>query len=197
MTPNNASPNKNMTQGAMPASARPLHNAANNIRPAPSLQGVWRKDFQNSDMEALTKAVEAMKLGRIQKMAAISMINGLNVNLNDSRDPSSATIQYLLKVPTPFYKIIEQYHQGLETQMQRRDMRAGKQKAVAHSLNAQEMHVELSWSGQLAGHVNETYKMNSKGQLIVKGVMEVDGEKFVVEQVYNKEDNTPLKSSEC
>lgn len=66
MTPNNASPNKNMTQGAMPASARPLHNAANNIRPAPSLQGVWRKDFQNSDMEALTKAVEAMKLGRIQ-----------------------------------------------------------------------------------------------------------------------------------
>lgn len=65
MAPNNASPNKNMAQGAMPASARP-NNAANNIKPAPSLQGVWRKDFQNSDMEALTKAVEAMKLRGIQ-----------------------------------------------------------------------------------------------------------------------------------
>ncbi len=66
MTPNNASANKNTgPQGA--ASARPLHNAAvNNIRPAHSLHGVWRKDFENSDMESLTKAVEAMKLGRIQ-----------------------------------------------------------------------------------------------------------------------------------
>jgi hypothetical protein len=67
MTPNNASANKNTTpQGAASASARPLHNAVNNIRPADSLHGVWRKDFENSDMESLTKAVEAMKLGRIQ-----------------------------------------------------------------------------------------------------------------------------------
>jgi len=125
------------------------------------------------------------------------MINGLNVNLNDSRDPSSCTIQYLLKVPTPFYRIIEKYNQGQETEMQRRDLRAGKQKAVAHSLNPQEMHVELSWSGQLPGHVDETYKMNNKGQLVVKGVMEVNGEKYVVEQVYNKDGNSPSKSSEC
>lgn len=133
----------------------------------------------------------------LQKMAALNMINGLNVNLDNLSAPSSATIQYLLKVPTPFYKMIEKYHQGQETQMQRRDLRAGKQKGVAHSLNAQEMHVELSWSGQLPCHVNETYKVNNKGQLVVKGVMEVNGEKYIVEQVYNKEDNTPLNSSEC
>ncbi len=125
------------------------------------------------------------------------MINGLNVNLDNSHDPSSATIQYLLKVPTPFYKITEQYRQGQETHMKRRDMRDGKQKAVTHSLNSQEMHVELEWFGQLSGRVTETYTMNKKGQLVVKGVMEVNGEKYVVEQVYNKEDSTPLNASEC
>jgi hypothetical protein len=70
-------------------------------------------------------------------------------------------------------------------------MRAGKQKGVAHSLNAQEMHVELSWSGQLPGKVHETYTMNTRGQLVVKGVMEVNGEMHVVEQVYNKEESSP------
>ena len=64
MNPNNVS---NLpTHGWMPASARPLQNASSNIRPAPTLQGIWRKDFQSSDMESLSRAMEAMKLGRIQ-----------------------------------------------------------------------------------------------------------------------------------
>ena len=80
--------------------------------------------------------------------------------------------------------------------MKRRDMRAGQQVAVTHQLNAHEMHVELFWDGKLPGHVHETYSMNSKGQLVVRGIMEVNGEKHVVEQVYNKEGNTPLSPSE-
>lgn len=118
-------------------------------------------------------------------MAAMNIINGLAVQLNDTHD--SATIQYLTKTPIPFYKVREQFRKGEETQMKRRDLRAGQQRAFAHTLKKDEMQVDLAWGGELPGKVAESYQVNSKGQLVVKGVMEVNGKKFDVVQVYNKE----------
>ena len=118
-------------------------------------------------------------------MAAMNIINGLAVKVNDSQ--SSATVQYLTKTPIPFYKVCENFRKGEETHMKRRDLRAGKQRAIAHNLNKDEMKIELAWDGDLPGHVHETYHVNNKGQLVVRGLMEVNGKKYDVLQVYNKE----------
>lgn len=62
MNPNNVS-NK---YGFAPATPPTHLQGASNIRPAASLHGVWRKDYQSSDMEALRRAMEAMQLSRVQ-----------------------------------------------------------------------------------------------------------------------------------
>ena len=64
MNPSNRLSNNNAAAAAAP----PPHNSQqqNNIRPARTLQGVWKKDFKASDMASLRSAVEAMQLSKVQ-----------------------------------------------------------------------------------------------------------------------------------
>ena len=113
----------------------------------------------------------------------MNVINGLAIDLSAE---DRATVKFRTKVPIPF-KVTETFHRGQETQMARRDLRAGKQRAFTHSLGAQEMTVELEWGGDLGGRVHETFTVDEKGQLVVRGVMELQGQKYDVLQVYTKE----------
>jgi hypothetical protein len=154
--------------------------------PPPTLHGVWRKDFQSSDMEAMRRAMDAMQLSKFHKMAALKMVNGLAVDI--SPDAASATVRFLTRVPTPYYSIKESYAKGRETHMGRRDLRAGRQRAVAHALGPRCMSVELKWDGDLPGRVMETFEVDDEGRLVVRGKMEVGGKTYDVRQVYRRED---------
>lgn len=122
-----------------------LSSRGHGARPLSTLHGVWRKDFQSSDMDAMRRAMDAMQLSKFHKMAALKMVDGLAVDL--SPDAASATVRFLTRVPTPFYSIQESYAKGKETHMGRRDLRAGRQRAVAHALGPRGMAVELKWEG--------------------------------------------------
>lgn len=154
-------------------------------RPATSLHGVWRKDFASSDMDAMRRAMEGMQLSRFHKMAALKMVDGLDVDL--APDAASATVRFLTRVPTPFYSVKEAYARGRETHMARRDLRAGRQRAVAHALGPKAMAIELAWEGELPGRVMETFEMDDQGRLVVRGKMEVGGQTYDVTQVYCRE----------
>jgi hypothetical protein len=70
--------------------------------------------------------------------------------------------------------------------MQRRDLRRGQQRGVAHTLAPDAIRLEISWGGQLPGRVDEEFRLNARGQLEVRGLMDLGGKRFDVRQLYNR-----------
>jgi hypothetical protein len=54
------------------SAASKVGTAFSNIRPAPTLAGKWLKDYNSSDMEAMRKALDAMRISGIQVRACVS-----------------------------------------------------------------------------------------------------------------------------
>jgi hypothetical protein len=159
-------------------------NMTGNVKPINTLHGVWRKDYKSSDLESMRMALDCMQLSKMQKVAAMNFVNGLRVELGPSQE--TAKVQFLATVP--FYKVTEEYKRGEETTMKRRDLRRGEQRATAVDLRHDAMHVDLQWDGYLPGKVSESFVVNSRGQLVVRGIMQVNGQVFDIRTVYNKED---------
>ena len=118
-------------------------------------------------------------------MAAVNMINGLAVHIDDKK--GHAVVEFLTTAPIPFFKVTEEYKLGEETTMQRRDMRRGEQRAVLHTMQPHSMKVEVTWEGEVAGRVEETFFLEEGGTMVVRGVMDIGGKKYDVRQVYVKE----------
>lgn len=101
------------------------------------------------------------------------------------RQQDRATINFLTRIP--FYKVSEEFREGQETRMKRRDLRPGQQRAIAECIEQDEMRVNIAWDGDMPGRVHETFQLNERGQMIVRGTMIIGDRELVVTQVYNKE----------
>lgn len=154
------------------------------VKPASKLHGMWRKDLNSSDISSFSQAMDAMKLSNMQKKAALALMDRLHLAVDEDQ---TATLRFITKIP--FFNIVETYKLGRETRMQRRDLRGGQQRAIAHEISENRMHVEIVWDGECGGRVKERFLLNeSTGRLEVEGTMEMNhGEKVKVYQVYTRD----------
>ncbi|KAK9839249.1 hypothetical protein WJX81_004180 [Elliptochloris bilobata] len=143
------------------------------------LTGVWVKDTDASDAESYDRALDIMKLGRLQKITAARLIEGLEIR----QSPYSLTVQFLTVVP--FFKVTERFLFSRETTMQRRDLRGGEQRAQLRAA-PDGLLASISWGEPYAGGVEETFTCPEAGVLHVTSTVSVGGQSETTLQVYRR-----------
>lgn len=147
------------------------------------LEGVWKRNFVKTDMAAMEKAMSAMRLGKFQKMAALKLIDGLEIGQEVPR--GEVSVRYLTKLPG--YSMEERFREGETTTMPRRDQRSGPQRAVAQDMSPDEMLLKIHWDGELPGRVEERFVITHDGQLEVRAVFQIQGKETIhITQVYDR-----------
>ena len=62
------------------------------------LSGNWRKDKANSDVDCYARQLDLLEIQGIQKACAMKLINGLQIDSDEQREPSVLSSHYFLYV---------------------------------------------------------------------------------------------------
>ena len=132
------------------------------------LAGMWSKVKARSDVEGYGRALALMGVGGIQRATAMA-IDGMEVNHTEE----AFEVFYLTVVP--YFKVRESYRFDVQVSLSRRDLRGGKQTAVAQQAGPRVI-VDVSWPSPHAGEAHEEYWLGDCGCLHVESTVTVNGD---------------------
>lgn len=158
------------------------------------LYGTWKRDMAKTDIDSMNQAFNAMKLGKFQKLAALKLIDGLEIghptttnnNNHKNKGEEEVKLKYLTKLPG--ITMEERYKRGHQLEARRRDQRKGHQYGKVEELGRHEMKLAIWWEGELPGKVTEHFAVTSDGGLDVNAVFYVGGEEIYIRQHYQHVD---------
>jgi hypothetical protein len=155
--------------------------------PKRGLCGTWKRDMEKTDIGSMNLAFTAMKLGKFQKLAALKLIDGLEIDYStqsntNTKGEEEVKLRYLTKLPG--ITMEERYKRGHNLEARRRDQRKGHQYGKVEELGRHEMKLAIWWEGELPGKVTEHFAVTSDGGLDVNAVFYVGGEKICIRQHY-------------
>jgi hypothetical protein len=137
--------------------------------------GLWQKIKERSDLEGYGRALELMGVGGIQRATAM-LIDGVEVH--HTKD----TLEVFYLTVVPYFKVRESYRFNVEVAQARRDLRSGRQTAVAQQAGHRVI-VDISWGTPNPGEVHEEYWLDDVGCLHVESTVTVNGDSETTLQV--------------
>eukprot|EP00879_Flechtneria_rotunda_P006527 GHRR01006860.1.p1 GENE.GHRR01006860.1~~GHRR01006860.1.p1 ORF type:complete len:354 (+),score=133.89 GHRR01006860.1:626-1687(+) len=142
------------------------------------LSGLWVKDRDRSDMAGYEEALDVLGLSSMQKVTA-RLIDGIEIK----QAPNHFTVNFVTVVP--FFKVTEKVAlDGGSSQLNRRDLRSGKQTATATSVPGGVL-VDMRWGAPVQGSLSEQYSLEPDGCLRVYAETRV-GERLVASHTIYK-----------
>jgi hypothetical protein len=162
--------------------------------PKRGLCGTWKRDLEKTDIGSMNQAFTAMNLGKFQKLAALKLIDGLEIghpthnNTNTKREDMEEEVELKYLTKLPGITMEERYKRGHNLEARRRDQRKGHQYGKVEELGSHEMKLAIWWEGELPGKVTEHFTVTSDGGLDVNAVYYVGGEKICIRQHYQPVD---------
>ncbi|GBF91799.1 hypothetical protein Rsub_04904 [Raphidocelis subcapitata] len=153
-------------------------------RPA-DLSGLWAKDEAASDLAAYERSLDLLGLSGLQKLTA-KLIDGMEIRQARGPgawiiDPGTLVVSYVTVVP--FFRVRESFPLGATAEMPRRDLRPGRQTALARRVEGG-ARVEMAWGEPLAGSLVEEYTLLPDGRLRVRATTAVGGRSVTADAVY-------------
>lgn len=158
--------------------------------------GTFIRHDSKSDMKQYGEMLGLLELNGIQRMTAINLIEGVEVDVNEAQ--KRVSVKYLTVVP--FYQVVETYSLdgGRKTRNARRDLRGGDMVCSASMKNdappeSGEMNMVLRlesyWKDPNAGGLLEEMHVARGGeQLIVQSTVSVKRGTATCRMVYDKVD---------
>jgi hypothetical protein len=110
-------------------------------------------------MTSYERALTLLELGKLQRMTAMQLIEGIEVK----HGGQWLSVEFLTVVP--FFKVTERYKLGSTVSIPRRDLRPGNQQAEASfdPVNGV-LHLKSTWNEPNAGSVNEKLILSPNGR---------------------------------
>lgn len=130
----------------------------------PPPTGIFLKDVHRTDMAAYERAIALLQLGRLQRLTAAQLIEGIQIDISDGK---TLTLKFLTVVP--FFNVIETYSlsniaPATSTQNKRRDLRPGLQQCTARlDDDGTTMHIYMTWEAPNAGSMEECIALLADG----------------------------------
>ncbi|KAG7671233.1 hypothetical protein Ndes2526B_g02294 [Nannochloris sp. 'desiccata'] len=133
-------------------------NAASSAPSPPPPTGIFLRDLSRSDMASYERALTLLELGKLQRMTAMQLIEGIELK----HGGQWLSVEFLTVVP--FFKVTERYKLGSIVSIPRRDLRPGNQQAEAYVDPVDgALQLKSSWNEPNAGSVNEKLILSPNG----------------------------------
>ena len=144
--------------------------------------GIFLRDTENSDMVSYDRSLKLLKLGRLERLTATQLIEGIQVE----QTLNTVVLKFLTVVP--FFNVAERYHLNETVSIPRRDLRPGVQRAHAWIAKDGALHLSSTWNEPNSGSLDEVLKYREDGSLEYISTLKVHAAVERTRQVFCKVD---------
>jgi hypothetical protein len=129
------------------------------------LRGTFLRDTAASEMQAYEKMLVLLRLGRLQRLTAAQLIEGIMLR-QDGGNGNDVALSWLTVVP--FFQITEVYRLGGVTTLPRRDLQPGGQRGKATVCDDGSLLLSSEWNPPNAGRLEEQLRLieDTRGDIL-------------------------------